>query len=67
MKLSICKPFQTVFCLIKAKIKEKRYLRDFPGGIADKNLPASAGDKFNPWSRKVPHVIDQTKSIYHDY
>ena len=26
---------------------------DFPGGPMVKNLPANAGDQFDPWSRKI--------------
>ena len=32
---------------------------DFPGGLVVKNLPASAGHGFNPWSGKIPHVAEQ--------
>ena len=31
----------------------------FPVGSVVKNLPANAGDSFNPWSRKIPHAIEQ--------
>jgi len=31
----------------------------FPGGSVVKNPPANAGDSFNPWSRKIPHAIEQ--------
>ena len=33
---------------------------DFPGGIADKNLPDNTGDsKFDPWSGKIPYTAEQ--------
>ena len=32
---------------------------DFPGGTVDKNPPANAGDSFDPWSRKIPHITEQ--------
>ena len=31
----------------------------FPGGSVVKNLSASAGDEFNPWSGKTPHAEKQ--------
>ena len=34
-------------------------VQDVPGGTVHKNLPAIAGDGFNPWSRKIPHTIEQ--------
>ena len=29
---------------------------DFPGGSVVKNLPANAGDRLNPWTRKIAHT-----------
>ena len=31
-------------------------LCNFPGGSVVKNLPAKAGDGFDPWIRKIPLV-----------
>ena len=31
----------------------------FPGRSVVKNPPASAGDEFDPWSKKTPHVMKQ--------
>ena len=36
------------------------------GGFSDKesmvkNLPANAGHKFDPWSRKNPHAVEQLR------
>ena len=31
----------------------------FPGGAVLKNLPANAGDRFEPWSGKIPHAVEQ--------
>ena len=42
--------------------------REFPGGTADKNLPANAGGyRFDPWSGKIPHAEEHTKPVYHNY
>ena len=35
----------------------KEVVGDFPGGQVVKYLPAHAGDRFDPWSRKIPHVL----------
>ena len=33
---------------------------DFPGGAVVKNPPANAGGHwFKPWSRKIPHAVEQ--------
>ena len=40
----------------KFKKKKEREL-GFSGGSVVKNLPANAG--FNPWSRKIPRVMEQ--------
>ena len=32
---------------------------DFPDGPMAENLPANAGDRFNPWSGKIPHALGQ--------
>ena len=37
----------------------KVLLLDFPGGSVVKNPPASAGDRFKPWSGKIPHATEQ--------
>ena len=29
------------------------------GGSVVKNLPANAGDSFDPWDRNFPHVVEQ--------
>ena len=34
-------------------------LLDFPGGPVDKNLPADAGDRFDPWAEMIPHASGQ--------
>ena len=34
-------------------------VQDVPGGTVHKNLPAIAGDGFNPWSQKIPHAAEQ--------
>ena len=31
----------------------------FPGGLVVKNLQASAGDGFDPWSGKIPRAAEQ--------
>ena len=31
----------------------------FPGGAMVNNPPANAGDRFEPWSRKIPHAAEQ--------
>ena len=31
----------------------------FPGGTVVKNPPANAGDRFEPWSGKIPHAAEQ--------
>ena len=31
----------------------------FPGGSVVKNLPANAGDEFDPWPGKIPHAAEQ--------
>ena len=31
----------------------------FPDGPVVKNLPANAGDRFDPWSGKIPHAAEQ--------
>ena len=33
--------------------------RGFPGGAVVENLPANAGDTFEPWSGKIPHAAEQ--------
>ena len=39
---------------------EKGETWDFPGGSVVKNPPANAGEnRFDPWSRKVPHAVEQ--------
>ena len=30
-----------------------------PGGSVVKNLPANAGDEFDPWWGKIPHALEQ--------
>ena len=32
---------------------------DFPGSTVEKNLPASVGDRFDPWSRKISYTSEQ--------
>lgn len=27
----------------------------------DKNLPAKVGDRFDPWSGKLPHALEQLR------
>ena len=40
--------------------KKKRLFKGFPGGSVVKNLPAvDKGHQFNPWSRKIPHAMEQ--------
>ena len=34
---------------------------EFPSGLLVKNLPANAGEGFNPWSRKISHAMGQLK------
>ena len=43
----------------KVEDKEKCKTLDFPESSEVKNLPANAGDKFDPWSRKIPHASGQ--------
>ena len=38
---------------------EMQRLQDFPGGAVVKNTPANAGDRFEPWSSKIPHAAEQ--------
>ena len=33
--------------------------RSLPRRSGGKNSPCNAGDRFNPWSRKIPHVTQQ--------
>ena len=34
----------------------------------DGNQPANAGDiGFDPWSRKIPHAVEQLKPVCHNY
>ena len=40
----------------------RKQKQGFPGGSAVKDLPASAGDGFNPWSEKIPHALEQLSS-----
>ena len=35
-----------------------QYSRGFPGGAVVKNLPANAGDMFNPWSGRSPGGVN---------
>ena len=37
----------------------KRIAQGFPGGSAVKNVPANGGERFDPWSRKIPHAREQ--------
>ena len=37
----------------------KNHNEGFPGGAVVTNLPANAGDRFEPWSRKIPHAAEQ--------
>ena len=32
-----------------------------PSSSAVKNLPATAGNKFDPWSRKIPHAMEHAE------
>ena len=32
--------------------------RGFSGGLVVKNLPCNAVDRFNPWSRRIPHAME---------
>ena len=43
----------------KVEDKEKCKTLGFPESSEVKNLPANAGDKFDPWSRKIPHASGQ--------
>ena len=39
---------------------KNRSFLDFTGGSAVKNVPANArSHRFNPWSRKIPHAVEQ--------
>ena len=40
-------------------VKNKNYRQDFPGDTVDKNPPAKAGDVGSPWSRRIPHAMEQ--------
>ena len=42
------------------------YQEDFPGCPVVKSLPDNAGDKFNPWSRKIPHATEQLGPMHHN-
>ena len=50
----------TTFCVTmwKRSVLKIKVL-GFPGGSVVKNLPASAGHMFNPWSRKIPNASEQ--------
>ena len=41
----------------------------FPGGAVVKNPPADAGDTGSspPWSRKIPHAMEQLSPVHHNY
>ena len=36
------------------KIMKQNYAREFPGGSVVKNSPLKAGDRFDPWVRRIP-------------
>ena len=40
-------------------MQKNKATRDFPGGVAVKNPSANAGHRFNPWSGKIPHAMEQ--------
>ena len=48
-----------------AKKRKKEKERDFPGATVQKNPPAKAGDRFDPWPRKIPHKV--TRLVHHDF
>ena len=62
---SSCLTFHLSLCLTLNPDKAqflffKRHSVGFPGGPVVKNLPANAGGHgFDPWSRKIPHGVDQ--------
>ena len=35
---------------------------DFPGGTVDKNPPQCRGHRFDPWSKKISHAMEQLRS-----
>ena len=41
----------------------KRMKWGFPGGPVVKNLPASTGERFDPWSGKIPHATEQLSQL----
>ena len=52
------------FTLCSKHIPRQKWFKNqgfpgFPGGGVVKNLPANAGDRFNPWSEKIPHALKQ--------
>ena len=43
-------------------------IQDFPDSTVDgESAGQSWGRGFDPWSRKIPHVVGQTKSVGHNY
>ena len=49
----------SLFRLSLCPVMFKSLQLDFPGGSVVKNLPSNAGDRFNPWSGKIPHAVEQ--------
>ena len=50
------KPYTSVFHFrrrAKGVLFLKKKMRDFPGGPVVRNPPANAGDRFDPWFRKI--------------
>ena len=49
--------------ILEVLLKKKK--RDFPSGTVVKNPPANVGDRFDPWSKKIPHAVEQL--VRHNY
>ena len=39
--------------------QNKKNLGGFSGGSVVKNPPSNGGDGFDPWSRQIPHPVEQ--------
>ena len=48
-----------MFWRMKYTLIKKSIVKGFPGGSMVKNPWATTGDRFDPWSRKIPHAAEK--------